>query len=124
MQRAGVCRDFAHLGVAFCRALNIPARLVAGDVKFAQGAPDFYAVFEAWLGSRWVLFDVTEMAPIDELIRVGTGRDTKDVSVATFFGDARMLSMSRSVEIVAPATQTSATPPVPKPHLARPAYAV
>lgn len=119
-----MCRDFAHLGVAFCRALNIPARLVAGYVKFAEGAPDFRAVFEAWRGNRRVLFDVTEMAPIDELIRVGTGRDTKDVSVATFFGDARMLSMSRSVEMVAPATQKSATPPAQTPHLAHPTYAV
>ena len=98
LQRAGVCRDFAHLGIAFCRALNIPARFVVGYVKFAEGAPDFHAVFEAWLGNRWVLFDATEMAPIDELIRVGTGRDAKDVPFATIFGDARMLSMSPSVE--------------------------
>ena len=85
LQRAGVCRDSAHLGIAFCRALNITARFVVGYVKFAEGAPDFYAVFEAWLGNRRVLFDATEMAPIDELIRVGTGRDAKDVPVATFF---------------------------------------
>ena len=104
--------------------VNITARFVVGYVKFAEGAPDFHAVFEAWLGNRRVLFDATEMAPIDELIRVGTGGGAKDVPVATFFGDARMLSMCPSVEIVAPATQTSTTPPAPKPHLARPAYAV
>jgi len=122
LQRAGVCRDFAHLGIAFCRALNIPARFVVGYVNFPEGAPDFHAVFEAWLSHRWVLFDATEMAPIDELIRVGTGRDAKDVPFATFFGDARMLSMSPSVEAVAPHALTA--PPAPRPHLARPAYAV
>ena len=131
LQRAGVCRDFAHLGIAFCRAVNIPARFVVGYIKFPEGAPDFHAVFEAWLGHRWVLFDATEMAPIDELIRVGTGRDAKDVPFATFFGDARMLSMSPSVategwQTLTPSASSSAptAPPAPKPHLARPAYAV
>ena len=128
LQRAGVCRDFAHLGIAFCRALNIPARFVVGYVKFAEGAPDFHAVFEAWLGNRWVLFDATEMAPIDQLIRVGTGRDAKDVPFATFFGGARMLSMSPSVETVSTiAPSVPPAPPAPptlRPHLARPAYAV
>ena len=122
LQRAGVCRDFAHLGIAFCRALNIPARFVVGYVKFAEGAPDFHAVFEAWLGNRWVLFDATEMAPIDELIRVGTGRDAKDVPFATFFGDARMLSMSPSVEAVSAPTPMLA--PNPAPPFAEPGYAV
>ena len=125
LQRAGVCRDFAHLGIAFCRALNIPARFVVGYIQFPEGAPDFHAVFEAWLGNRWVLFDASEMAPIDELIRVGTGRDAKDVPFATFFGDARMLSMSPSVELVGVPTQSALImAPAPKPHLARPAYAV
>lgn len=125
LQRAGVCRDFAHLGIAFCRALNIPARFVVGYIKFSEGAPDFHAVFEAWLGNRWVLFDATEMAPIDELIRVGTGRDAKDVPFAIFFGDARMLSMSPSVELVGvPIQSAPVIAPAPKPHLARPAYAV
>jgi transglutaminase-like putative cysteine protease len=125
LQRAGVCRDFAHLGIAFCRALNIPARFVVGYVKFPEGVPDFHAVFEAWLGNRWVLFDATDMAPIDELIRVGTGRDAKDVPFATFFGDARMLSMSPSVETVATAAPSApSAPPAPRPHLARPVYAV
>jgi transglutaminase-like putative cysteine protease len=100
VQCAGVCRDFAHLGIAFCRALNIPARFVVGYVKFPEGAPDFHAVFEAWIGNRWVLFDATEMAPIDELIRVGTGRDAKDVPFATLFGVASMISMAPCVERV------------------------
>ena len=98
VQRKGVCRDFAHLGITFCRALNIPARFVVGYIKFPDGAPDFHAVFEAWLGNQWVIFDATEMAPVEWLIRVGTGRDAKDVPFATIYGPARMLSMAPTVE--------------------------
>ena len=91
VQRAGVCRDFAHLGITLCRALNIPARLVVGYVHFAEPPQDFHAVFEAWLDNQWVIFDGTKMAPIDRLVRVGTGRDAKDVAFATIFGGVQML---------------------------------
>lgn len=94
VQRAGVCRDFAHLGVTFCRALNIPARLVVGYARFDEPPPDFHAVFEAYLGGRWVMFDPTRMSPVDELIRIATGRDAKDVAFATIFGSATMSAMS------------------------------
>ena len=90
VQRAGVCRDFAHLGITFCRALNIPARLVVGYVYFNEPPQDFHAVFEAWLDNQWVIFDPTKMAPIDRLVRVGTGRDAKDVAFATIFGGVQM----------------------------------
>jgi len=90
LQRVGVCRDFAHLGITFCRALNIPARLVVGYARFEAPPPDFHAVFEAWLGGRWVLFDATRMSPVAELIRVAMGRDAKDVAFATIFGPATM----------------------------------
>ncbi|MET3439702.1 transglutaminase-like putative cysteine protease [Variovorax paradoxus] len=90
VERAGVCRDFAHLGITFCRALNIPARLVVGYVWFDEPPQDFHAVFEAWLGGRWVLFDATRMAPVDRLVRVGTGRDAKDVAFCTIFGAVAM----------------------------------
>ncbi len=92
--RTGVCRDFAHLGVTFCRALNIPARLVVGYARFDQPPPDFHAMFEAYLGGRWVMFDATHMSPIDHLVRVATGRDAKDVAFATIYGPATMLSMA------------------------------
>jgi transglutaminase-like putative cysteine protease len=93
VQRAGVCRDFAHLGVTFCRALNIPARLVVGYARFEEPPPDFHAVFEAYLGGRWVLFDATRMSPLDELVRIAVGRDAKDVAFATIFGPAMMTKM-------------------------------
>lgn len=92
--RTGVCRDFAHLGVTFCRALNIPARLVVGYACFDDPPPDFHAMFEAYLGSRWVLFDATRMSPIDNLVRVATGRDATDVAFATIYGPATMLAMA------------------------------
>ncbi len=97
VRRVGVCRDFAHLGVTFCRALNIPARLVCGYVRFDDPPPDFHAVFEAYLGGRWVLFDPTRMAPVDALVRTATGRDAKDVAFATIFGPARMTAMRPDV---------------------------
>lgn len=98
VQRAGVCRDFAHLGITLCRALNIPARLVVGYVYFEEPPQDFHAVFEAWLDKQWVIFDPTKMAPIDRLVRVGTGRDAKDVAFATIFGNVQMLRKELQVD--------------------------
>jgi Transglutaminase-like superfamily len=92
--RVGVCRDFAHLGVTFCRALNIPARLVVGYAHFDEPPPDFHAMFEAYVGGRWVMFDATHMSPVDHLVRVATGRDAKDVAFATIYGPATMLAMA------------------------------
>ena len=95
-QRAGVCRDFAHLGVTFCRALNIPARLVAGYSNFDTPPPDFHAVFETYLGGRWVMFDATRMSDLGGLVRIASGRDAKDVAFATIYGPAKMTSMNPS----------------------------
>ena len=91
--RAGVCRDFAHLLIAFCRALNIPARLVVGYVHFSEPPQDFHAATEVWLGGRWVLFDATALAPVEELVRVGTGRDAKDLAFSTIYGTMGMTHM-------------------------------
>nr|WP_307689608.1 transglutaminase family protein [Variovorax ginsengisoli] len=109
VQRAGVCRDFAHLGITFCRALNIPARLVVGYVYFDEPPQDFHAVFEAWLGGQWVLFDPTRMAPVDRLVRVGTGRDAKDVAFCTMFGPVRMTAKTITVREL---QDESVAPPV------------
>lgn len=97
--RAGVCRDFAHLGITLCRALNIPARFVTGYTHYRDPPPDFHAVFEAYVGNRWNLFDATGLAPVSELVRIGTGRDASDVSFATFFGSARMKRLSPLVAL-------------------------
>lgn len=100
VQRSGVCRDFAHLGIAFCRALGIPARFVVGYVKFEEPPPDFHAIFEAYLGGQWVQFDATGLAPVDELIRIGTGRDAKDVAFATMYGQAALTRLEPFIEPV------------------------
>ena len=100
LQRAGVCRDFAHLAIAFCRALNIPARFIASYSNFPDPPPDFHALFEAFLGGRWYLFDPTELAPRNQVVRIGTGRDATDVAFATIFGTARMTQMSPTVQIL------------------------
>jgi transglutaminase-like putative cysteine protease len=86
---AGVCRDFAHLMIALCRAMTIPARIVTGVDYGADpslGPPDFHAYVEAFLGGRWYLFDPTGISPLTGLIRIGTGRDAADVAFATMFG--------------------------------------
>jgi len=100
VQRAGVCRDFAHLAIAFCRALNIPARFIAAYANFPDPPPDFHAVFEAFLGGRWYLFDPTELAPRNQVTRIGTGRDATDVAFATIFGTAQMTQMSPNVRVL------------------------
>lgn len=113
VERAGVCRDFAHLGITFCRALNIPARLVVGYVWFDEPPQDFHAVFEAWIGRQWVLFDATRMAPVDRVVRVGTGRDAKDVAFCTIFGSVQMAGKSMSVRELQ--DQSLLTPAAPTP---------
>lgn len=100
VQRAGVCRDFAHLSISLCRALNIPARVVAAYALFVEPPPDFHAVFEAYLDGRWVMFDPTGMADTDNMVRIAVGRDAKDVAFSTIYGPARMVSMSPKVELL------------------------
>ena len=117
VQRAGVCRDFAHLGVTLCRALGIPARLVVGYVYFEEPPQDFHAVFEAWLGGRWVLFDPTRMAPVDRLVRVGTGRDAKDVAFSTIFGAVAMKGMAIAVREQQNGASASPAAPAPSGEL-------
>ncbi|TWR29894.1 transglutaminase family protein [Mucilaginibacter pallidiroseus] len=85
-QQAGVCRDFAHLGIALCRALTIPARYFTGYAYQLQ-PPDFHACFEAYLGGDWVLFDATRLIPLNGLVKIATSRDAADASIASMFGD-------------------------------------
>ncbi len=94
-QRAGVCRDFAHLGIALCRALSIPARYFTGYACHMQ-PPDFHACFEACIGDRWFLFDPTRLASLNGLVRIATGRDAADAAVATIFGRMELTGMAVS----------------------------
>ncbi|MCJ8144117.1 transglutaminase family protein [Ancylobacter sp. A5.8] len=95
--RAGVCRDFAHLAIAFCRALGIPARF-ASAYAWQLDPPDFHAVFEAYLGDAWYLFDPTRKAALQGLVRIGVGRDAADAAFATIYGEAEMTGMKVAIE--------------------------
>lgn len=89
IERAGVCRDFAHLMIALCRAVNIPARFATGTdygADPALGPPDFHAYVEVFVGDRWYIVDPTGTGMPMGFVRIGTGRDAADVAFATIFG--------------------------------------
>ncbi len=88
-QRQGVCRDFAHLGIAFCRALNVPARYVS-VYAYQLDPADFHACFEVFINGWWYLFDPTRLAPLNGMMRIATGRDAADTAVCTIFGDPQL----------------------------------
>lgn len=95
IDQAGVCRDFAHLTIAVCRAMNIPARFVTGidygaDPKL--GPTDFHAYVEVFLSNRWYSFDPSGISPPMGLVRLGTGRDAADTAFATVFGSVKSLA--------------------------------
>jgi hypothetical protein len=99
----GVCRDFAHLMIAICRALNIPARFVSGIDYGADpilGPPDFHAYVEVYLSDRWYLFDPSGVSPPMGLPRLGTGRDAADVSFASVFGSVGCSAPVITIEAV------------------------
>jgi transglutaminase-like putative cysteine protease len=90
-ERVGVCRDYAHLAIAFCRCMNIPARYCTGylsDIGTPLPHPpgDFAAWFEAWVGGRWYLFDPRNNEPRIGRVLMARGRDASDVAIATTFG--------------------------------------
>ncbi|WER46675.1 transglutaminase family protein [Cupriavidus sp. WKF15] len=90
IERAGVCRDFSHLMIALCRAVNIPARFTTGTDYGADpslGPPDFHAYVEVYVGDRWYIVDPSRTGIPMGFVRIGTGRDAADVSFATIFGD-------------------------------------
>src|ERR1700757_1994068 len=86
-EQVGVCRDFAHLGVTFCRALNIPARYCSGYCLCLE-PQDLHAYFQAYIGDSWVDFDATSSTPRSALIRIAAGRDAADCAWWTSFGTA------------------------------------
>lgn len=96
-ERTGVCRDFAHLGIALCRALCIPARYFTG-YAFQLVPQDFHACFEAYIGGNWILFDATRLVPLNGLVKIATGRDAADAAVASIFGNTVCTSMAVQCE--------------------------
>lgn len=98
LTRSGVCRDFAHLGIAFCRALTIPARYVT-VYAFQLEPQDFHAAFEVFVNGHWYLIDGTRIAPLNGMVRIAFGRDACDASVATLFGGILWTGMSVHCQI-------------------------
>ena len=104
IERVGVCRDFAHLMIALCRAVNMPARMASGMDYGADpvlGPPDFHAYVEVYLSdgisSRWYMFDPSGTAIPMGFVRFCTGRDAADIAFATIFG--RINSMQPVISI-------------------------
>jgi transglutaminase-like putative cysteine protease len=89
-ERKGVCRDYAHLAIALCRCMNIPARYCTGylgDIGVpVAGAMDFSAWFEAYLGGQWYTFDPRNNIPRIGRVLIARGRDAADVAITTTFG--------------------------------------
>lgn len=104
--RAGVCRDFAHLAVTFCRALNIPARYTFGylpeiDVPVSSEPRDFSAWIEVFLGGRWFTFDPRNNQRRAGRVLIGRGRDALDVAMVSTYGGPELLDMTVWADLVA-----------------------
>lgn len=99
LERAGVCRDFAHLGIALCRSLSIPARYFTG-YAFQLNPPDFHACFEAYINDRWIFFDPTRLVAINGLVKIANGRDAADAAVASIFGNTICTLMNVQCEAI------------------------
>jgi transglutaminase-like putative cysteine protease len=98
-ERIGVCRDFAHLAVALCRCVNIPARYCTGylgdiGVPLDPAPMDFSAWFEAYIGGRWYTFDARHNHPRIGRIVIARGRDAADVAISTMFGPTGLAHFS------------------------------
>jgi transglutaminase-like putative cysteine protease len=105
--RRGVCRDYVHLAVAFCRCMNIPARYCTGylgdiGVPAADEPMDFSAWFEAFLGGRWHVFDPRQNARRIGRILIGRGRDATDVALSTTFGACVLTDFQVRTGVAAP----------------------
>jgi transglutaminase-like putative cysteine protease len=99
--RAGVCRDYSHVGISLCRALRIPARMVVGFLH-GLNPMDMHAWYEAFVGARWYTFDATQTKPRGGRIAVAYGRDAADVAFLTEFGPLKLESTKSWVKRLAP----------------------
>ncbi len=113
-ERIGVCRDYAHLAVALCRCMNIPARYCTGYLgdmgmppPYADG--DFSAWFEAYLGGAWHVFDARFNMPRIGRILIARGRDATDCAISTSFGSA-LLAGFKVITDEVPAAKIVAAP--------------
>ena len=96
VDRAGVCRDFTHLGITLVRALGTPARAVSA-YALQLDPPDFHAIFEVYIENGWWLIDPTRLAPIEGIVRIGSGRDASDIAFLTSDKQCRVIRQSIQV---------------------------
>ena len=104
--RAGVCRDFSHIGLGFCRALSIPARMVVGYLVRLDPM-DLHAWFEAYVDGRWFTFDATQKEPRGGRIAIAYGRDAADVALITELGPVKTKDMKVWVTEVEPGASSA-----------------
>jgi transglutaminase-like putative cysteine protease len=114
MERKGVCRDFAHLAVTFCRCMNLPARYATGylgdiGVPPADSPMDFSAWFEVYLGGRWHTFDARHNFTRIGRIVMARGRDATDVAISTTFGACTLAGFQVVTDEVGPEAQAAAS---------------
>lgn len=102
--KAGVCRDFAHLGIALCRALTIPARYFTG-YAYQLNPPDFHACMEVFIDGNWIIFDSTKLAPLNGLVKIANGRDAADAAIASIFGNAYGTNVNVDCQVADPSFQ-------------------
>lgn len=91
-EHVGVCRDFAHLGIALCRALTIPARYFTA-YAYKLTPQDFHACFEVYLGGMWIIVDATKLVPVNGMVKIATAMDAADAALASIFGNLKYLKM-------------------------------
>lgn len=96
--RKGVCRDFAHVCIALCRSLDIPARMVVGYLH-ELNPMDLHAWFQAYLGGRWFTFDATQPIPKGNRIIIAYGKDAADVAIATYFMPIELTKLTVQVSV-------------------------
>ena len=104
-ERVGVCRDFTHLAVAFCRAMNIPARYCTGYIGDMGMPPpadpmDFAAWFEVFLGGQWHTFDARNNTPRIGRVLIGRGRDAADVALSNSFGPSTLSGFTVRTDVI------------------------
>ena len=99
VQREGVCKDFAHLGIALCRAIDIPARYFTW-YAWGVNPPDFHACFEAYIGGKWIVFDPTRLSPLNGFVKIANGKDATEIPVASFYGNTNCTYMDIRCEVL------------------------
>ncbi len=100
ISRQGVCKDFAHVGIALCRALDIPARYLT---CYASNLipPDIHACFEAYIGNQWIIFDPTHLSNHNGLVKIAHGKDASEAAVLVYYGQTLCTNMTVQCEVVA-----------------------